>query len=101
MIDDQITRLPDIFEGESRNALSFTQSLRGIDWGIYLQFVLQILAVKRLRLLQHKRDAKKKINSTALEDCILAFLAISKIASTTFQHITNDFDLVQIGVLVE
>lgn len=101
MIDDQVSAMPDIFKGEFRNALSPTQSLRGVDWGIFLQFVLPTLVVEQLELQQHKKDVKKKIDQDALNDCILAFFAISKIASIAFQHTTNDFDLLQLEVLVE
>ncbi|OBZ65004.1 hypothetical protein A0J61_11950, partial [Choanephora cucurbitarum] len=62
MIEVQASSMPDILVGEFKNVLLPSQRLRGVDWSVFIQFILPTLVVEQIELQQFNRVPKKKLD---------------------------------------
>ena len=89
MIEVQTSSMPDIFDGEFKNVLLPSQRLRGVDWSVFIQFILPTLVVEQIELQQFNRVPKKKLDESSVNDCVLALFATPKIVGVCFSEINR------------
>lgn len=98
-LQDQCRFLPSIFEGDLKDLVTNLKNVRGVDYMVFLKFVVPTLLVEQLQV----QEDNKKVRKQKKEDvkiAITALNAISKVCCIATQHVITNDELLEIDRLV-
>ena len=98
-IKEQGQYLPCIFDGEMKDVLSNTKHARGVDYMLFLKYIVPTFVTEQIQVQQTETSVKKN-NQEDIDAAIEALSTISKICSIATQYDISNAELQELDKLI-
>lgn len=97
---EEAKHIPPIFDGEFKDVFRNTSKARGVDYMVFLKYIVPTLVIEKLQQQQAKSRGVTDKEKEDLKEAIIALESISKACSIATQYSISEEELVELDWLI-